>query len=197
VAIIYSIGGIVKRFLQLPDVIHKSVTESRNRRIAECTQNDEANQAVEELRHYTDCYIRFKYPEASEVLRSSLVDANAMRWRRLYYEMTYRKRISPVKLFPIVSTPIPDNRTPKDVKAPSVTRGVIKALYDSIFRVPQAESVVVNSGLSFPAIPESNECPYCGGILNYYYHGRNRTVLWNDHIMKDLEPYICLFDHYT
>lgn len=92
--ITYTIGGTVTRLFRLSNAIRKSAKASRTRKIAEYTENEEANTAIKELRLYTECYIRFRFPQAQEPLRSALIEANALRLRRLYYQMSHRRRIA-------------------------------------------------------------------------------------------------------
>jgi hypothetical protein len=41
---------------------------------------------------------------------------------------------------------------------------------------PRAKSIVVNNKLSFPQVPSSPECPYCGVILEF--KTGPRSTLW-------------------
>lgn len=207
--ITYTIGGTVARLFRLSNAIRKSATASRTRKIGEYRDNEEANNAVTELRLYTECYIRFRFPQAPEALRSALVEANALRLRRLYYQMSHRRRIAlsvqhpqadpkGVQL-PTIVAQVPTVRfassvlpKPKAVDeklkltglspapvtyATTARQTAVGALYaDSTVEVPRAKSVLVNSKLSFPPAPATNECPYCGVIVEF--RGITKTTMW-------------------
>lgn len=89
-----TIGGTVTRLFRLSDAARKSAKANRARNIKRHRNNKEANTAIAELRLYTECYIRFRFPKAPDSLRSALVEANALRLRRLHYQGSHRKRIS-------------------------------------------------------------------------------------------------------
>ncbi|KAL4881087.1 hypothetical protein BJY04DRAFT_189882 [Aspergillus karnatakaensis] len=203
-----------------------SAKADRARKIESYREDEEANKAIAELRLYTDCYIRFRFPMAADPLRSALVEANAMRLRRLCYQRSHRRRISlcvqNVQATPtIVRLPVIEERAPaiqfdpsvlpkpattKTVLGPSgpppvpltnantARQSAVRALYArSTTEAPRAKSVLVNSKLSFPPIPLAHECPYCGVIVDY--KGTAESVLWHNHFIRDLEPFICVFAH--
>ena len=88
-----TIGGTVTRLFRLSNAIRRSAKANRARKIDKYRDDPEANKSIAELRLYTDCYIRFRYPMAPEALRSALVEANALRLRRLYYQRSHRRRV--------------------------------------------------------------------------------------------------------
>lgn len=88
-----TIGGTLTRLFRLSNAVRKSAKASRARKIERYRDDEEANKAIDELRLYTKCYIEFRFPEAPEVLRSALIEANALRLRRLYYQRSHRRRI--------------------------------------------------------------------------------------------------------
>lgn len=227
--IIYTIGGTITRLFRLSNAIRKSATASRTRKIEEYKDNEEANTAINELHVYTDSYIRFRFPETTDNLRSALIEANARRLRRFYYQMSHRRRIAltvqnPQMDVKDVQLPKPQTRSPAVrfvPTAPSKSKmtgtnpqsktnlppapvtyattarqTAVGALYaGSNVEVPRAKSVMVNSRLSFPPVPPTNECPYCGVIVEF--SGASKTTMWNDHVMRDLEPFVCFFAHCT
>jgi hypothetical protein len=149
-----TIGGTVKQLNRLSRTTRESATASRNRKMAEYTENEEANTAIEELRHHTDDYIRSRFPQAPESLRLALIEGNALRLRRLYYQMSHRRRI-----------PLASHRPPSP---PSMVKDTIRrpsAPVDSTVEVPRANPV-----------PASNECPYCGVIVES--QGIRESTLW-------------------
>lgn len=89
-----TIGGTVTRLFRLSNAIRKSAKASRTQKITEYIVDEEANNAIAELRLYTECYIRFRFPQAPVALREALVEANALRLRRLYYQRSHRRRIA-------------------------------------------------------------------------------------------------------
>ncbi|MCJ1268484.1 hypothetical protein MMC22_008372 [Lobaria immixta] len=222
--ITYTIGGTVTRLFRLSNAIRKSAKASRRSKIGEYKDDEEANNAITELRLYTECYIRFRFPRAPEALRSALVEANALRLRRLYYQRSHRRRIALSVQPPQADTKsvqqpkIPDNTPavrfassvppkPRAIDERSKPAGLppapvtyattarqtaVGALYaDSTVEVPQAKSVLVNNKLSFPPMPTTGECPYCGVIVEF--KATTKSVMWNDHVIRDLEPFSCIF----
>lgn len=91
--ITFTIHGTVTRLFRLSNAVRKSAKANRARKIERYIDDEEANTAIAELRLYTDCYIRFRFPEAPDSLRKALVKANEMRLRRLYYQRSHRRRI--------------------------------------------------------------------------------------------------------
>lgn len=201
-----TIGGTMTRLFRLSNAVRKSAKTNRARKIERYRDDEEANKAIDELRLYTKCYIEFRFPEAPEVLRSALVEANALRLRRLYYQRSHRRRID-------LNTQGLE-RTPATVQLPEMTRGAptvqfapsalpkpartnktlaaspapatnattaqqtaVAAFYaKSTTEVPRAKSVLVNNKLSFPPIPPTQQCPYCGVILEF--KNTARSLLW-------------------
>lgn len=80
-----TIGGTITRLFRLSNTARKSAKANRARNIKRHKDNKEANTAITELRLYTECYIRFRFPKALNSFRSALVEANALRLRRLHY----------------------------------------------------------------------------------------------------------------
>jgi hypothetical protein len=207
--ITYTIGGTVTRLYRLSNAIRKSATASRTSKIREYRDDEEANNAITELRLYTECYISFVFPQALQALRSALVEANALRLRRLYYQRSHRRRIalsvqqpqadpkgvqlpkmpdrvpavhfaSSVQLKPkaIDESLKPTQLPPAPVTyATTAQQTVIGALYaESTVAIPRAKSVLVNNKLSFPPVPATSECPYCGVIVEF--KGPKKTITW-------------------
>ncbi|KAM0667768.1 hypothetical protein ACQRIU_003633 [Beauveria bassiana] len=69
------------------------------------------------------------------------------------------------------------------------------AVRRSMTELPRAKSVAVNSKLSLPAAPKTSECPYCGVILEF--NGDVRSERWSNHLLRDLEPFVCVIGHCT
>ncbi|KAF4161541.1 hypothetical protein CNMCM6936_003382 [Aspergillus lentulus] len=217
------IGGTVTRLFRLSNAVRKSAKANRARKIERYRDDEEANKAIDELRLYTKCYIEFRFPEASETLRSALVEANALRLRRLYYQHSHRRRIDlsiqnpkltpPVPQLPkatesapairFASNPLPKaamtNKMPAPSPAPATNattarQTAVAAFYaKSTTEVPRAKSVLVNNKLSFPPIPPTQQCPYCGVIVEF--SNTARSLMWQNHVIADLEPFICVFPH--
>ncbi len=197
--ITYNIGGTVTRLLRLSNVIRKSAKVSRTCKIGGYRDDEEANNAITELRLYTECYIRFRFPQAPEALRSALVEANAFRLRRLYYQRSHRRRIAlsvqlpkipdsaPVVRFATSVPPkqsIIDERSKPTGLPPTPTTYATTALQtatgalyaDSTVEVIRAKSALVNNKLSFPPVPTTSECPYCGVAIEF--KGTAKTIMW-------------------
>jgi hypothetical protein len=203
--IAFTIGGSVTRLFRLSNAIRKSATVQRAHKMRNYKDDKGMNEAVAELRTYTDCYIRFRFPEAPELFRSSLVNANALRLQRLYYQSSHRRRIGltaqqpSAKAVPILlpsaapNVPVikfaPDAARPVDF-APPVSRApapittattarqtAIELMYAKPSTLaPRAKSVAVNNNLSFPPVPPTSECPYCGVIIEF--KGAAKTSVW-------------------
>ncbi|KAJ5414210.1 hypothetical protein N7509_000837 [Penicillium cosmopolitanum] len=220
-----TIGGTLTRLFRLSNAVRKSAKANRARKIERYTDDEEANTAIDDLRLYTKCYIDFRFPEAPEALRSALVEANAMRLRRLYYQRSHRRRIDlsiqipettpavvqlpkltgsiPAVRFAPSTLPKPTRTNEMQIPAPSpapatnattARQTAVAAFYaKSTTDVPRAKSVLVNNNLSFPPIPSTQQCPYCGVILEF--KNTTRSLLWQNHVIGDLEPYICVFSH--
>lgn len=203
------ISGTVIRLFRLSNAVRKSVKVNRARRIERYIDDEEANNAIVELRLYTDCYIRFRFLIAPDWLRLALIEANALRLRRLYYQRSHRRRIDLSSQKPqitpnVVQLPkMKDNssallpaasvlpkpaidktsRQPSPPPAPvtnatTARQTAIGDLYaKSTTEVPRAKSVLVNNKLSFPPIPQTPECPYCGVIIEFQSSPR-LTLLW-------------------
>ncbi|KAH7477729.1 hypothetical protein FOMA001_g9804 [Fusarium oxysporum f. sp. matthiolae] len=219
----YTISGTVTRLFRLSNAIRKSAKASRAQKLKDYQVDDDTQRAIDELRLYTDCYIRFRYPEAPESLRCALIEANALRLRRLSYQRLHRRRVA-LSIEHLqagqIKMPLPKiPEKPRTVRfAPEATPKIkvsneepsrqdyppapltyattarqteIGALYaKSTTEVPRAKSVLVNNELSFPPIPQQNECPYCGVIIEF--RGPNKYNVWRTHVIRDLEPFICL-----
>ena len=205
--ITYTIGGTVTRLFRLSNAIRKSAKASRTCKIGGYRDDEEANNAIAELRLYTECYIRFRFPRAPEALRSALVEANALRLRRLYYQRSHRRRIAlsvqrpqagprsvqlpkipdsaPAVRFASSLLPKPRDERSKPTNLPpapityatTARQTAVGALYaDSTVEVPRAKSVLVNNKLSFPPVPTTSECPYCGVIVEF--KDTTKTIMW-------------------
>ncbi|RSM02765.1 hypothetical protein CDV31_010804 [Fusarium ambrosium] len=199
-----TIGGTITRLFRLSNAVRRSAKANRARKIESYNDKD-ANKAIDELRLYTRCYIEFRFPEAPEALRSALVEANAWRLRRLYYQRSHRRRIdmsiqSPPTTLPVAQLPKMTSSAPAVRFAPSplpkpetnnahvhsptpVTNATtarqtaVEALYaKSTTEVPRAKSVLVNNKLSFPPIPPNGQCTYCGVIIEFKKTAR--SLLW-------------------
>lgn len=234
-----TIGGTLTRLFRLSNAVRKSAKANRARKIERYRDDEDANKAIDELRLYTKCYIEFRFPEAPEALRSALVEANALRLRRLYYQRSHRRRIglsiqSPETAPAVVQLPkltgsepavrfaasaLPKPATPKEMSAPSpapatnattARQTAVAAFYaKSTTEVPRAKSVLVNNKLSFPSIPPTQQCPYCGVIVEV--NNTSSLLLWQyadhscrfhmwlictrNHVIGDLEPFVCFFSH--
>ncbi|KAI6778504.1 uncharacterized protein J7T54_005028 [Emericellopsis cladophorae] len=201
-----TIGGTVTRLFRLSNAVRKSAKANRARKIERYIDDQEANKAVDELRLYTKCYIEFRFPEVPQALRSALVEANALRLRRLYYQRSHRRRIdmsiqspgtaptvvehlnmterAPAVRFAPVALPKPalTNKMPAPLPAPATNATTarqtnVAALYaKSTTEVPRAHSVLVNSKLSFPPLPPTQQCPYCGVIAEFT--NTAKSLLW-------------------
>ncbi|KAF5988821.1 ankyrin repeat domain-containing protein [Fusarium bulbicola] len=216
-----TIGGTLTRLVRLSNAVRKSAKANRARKIENYKNDEVANKAIDELRLYTKCYIQFRFPEATETLRAALVEANALRLRRLCYQRTHRRRIdlsiqkpnaTPAAVQLPKTTGIPQvarfgpnvlptsfatNKMPAAVPAPATNattarQTAVAALYTKpTTEIPGAKSVLVNNKLTFPPMPPTQECPYCGVIVEF--KNTSRSLLWQNHVIGDLEPFICVF----
>ncbi|PLB51603.1 hypothetical protein P170DRAFT_349784 [Aspergillus steynii IBT 23096] len=201
-----TIGGTLTRLFRLSNAVRKSAKTNRARKIERYRDDEEANKAIDELRLYTKCYIEFRFPEAPEALRSALVEANALRLRRLYYQRSHRRRIdlsiqipeptpavvqlpkmtvnAPAVRFAPSALPKParTNTMLAPVPAPATNAttarqtAVAEFYAKSTTEIPRAKSVLVNDKLPFPPIPPTPQCPYCGVIVEF--KNSARSLLW-------------------
>ncbi|KAI0017822.1 hypothetical protein F4780DRAFT_753998 [Xylariomycetidae sp. FL0641] len=200
--------GTLRRIYDVTDFALESAKANRSRKIEKYRDDEEANKAIEELRLYTRCYIEHRFPKASEALRSALVEANALRLRRLCYQRSHRRRIDLSVQHPQTSLDIPFAPTalpepaktkkrpaPSPAPATSATTAretAVAALYaKSPTELPRATSILGNDKLSFPPLPPPPRCPYCAVVVEF----KNTATpsLWQDHVIADLEPFICVF----
>lgn len=203
-----TIGGTLTRLFRLSNAVRKSAKANRARKIKGYRDDEDANKAIDELRLYTRCYIKFRFPEAPEALSSALVEANALRLRRLCYQRSHRRRIdmsvrspekSPAVQLPKMTESEPTVRfdpsalpkpatlnkmpPPSPVPATNATTArqtAVAAIYaKSTTEVPQAKSILVNNKLSFPPIPPTQQCPYCGVIVEFKNTSKSRAAsMW-------------------
>ncbi|KAL7936383.1 ankyrin [Trichoderma chlorosporum] len=192
--------------------------------IAAYRNDEEANKAITEIRLYTECYIRFRFPKAPDALRSALIEANAFRVRRMFYLRSHRRRISsrvqnpqaslPDAQLPNVEESVPAVRFPSSVPPQAATINDASRQIDLLLlqatnlistkkiylefsygghsiKLPPAKSVLVNNRLSFPPIPSTQDCPYCGVTVEP--QSTTDPEFWNYHVTRDLEPFICVF----
>lgn len=201
-----TIGGTLTRLFRLSNAVRKSAKVNRARKIEKYRDDEEANKAIDELRLYTNCYIEFRFPEAPKALRSALIEANALRLRRLCYQRSHRRRIdlsiqSPERTPAVVQIPKmtgsapavrfapsaqPKPATANKMLAPSpapatnattARQTAVASFYaKSTTEVPRDKSVLVNNKLSFPPIPPTQQCPYCGVIVEF--KNTARSLLW-------------------
>jgi hypothetical protein len=209
--ITFTIGGTVTRLLRLSNAVRRSAKVSRKYKIEEYTADEHENKAIAELRLYTQCYIRFRFPHISEALCSTLVETNTLRLRRLYYQRSHRRRIAlniqhlQADQKKIITLPkMPESRPAVrfastsqsgtgaieegSTKATSIPAAPLtyattarqttaRALYaDSAVGTPRAKSVLVNNKLFFPPVPPTDECPYCGVIIEF--KGSTKSTIW-------------------
>ena len=200
-----TIGGTLSRLFRLSNAVRKSAKANRARKIERYIDDEEANKAIDEMRLYTKCYIEFRFPEAPEALRSALVEANALRLRRLYYQRSHRRRIDlsiqnseatpavvqlpkmtgsapVVRIAPnVLLKSTTANKMPVHFPVPATNASTARQTAVAAFyakpttEVPRAKSVLVNNKLSFPPIPPTQQCPYCGVIVEFK---NARSLLW-------------------
>ena len=228
----YTIGGSVTRLFRLSNAIRKTAEASRTHKLGEYSDDEEANNAIAELRLYTECYIRFRFPQAPESLRSALVEANALRLRRLNYQRSHPRRVAlsvqcpqadpqrvqlpeitdsasaerrassvplepeamdeelePTSL-PSAPTTVPPEPEVMDEgseptglpsaftsNASTASQNAFRALYaDFTWEDPRTKSALVDNSLSFPPVPTTNECPYCGVVGEF--KGTAEPIMW-------------------
>ncbi|CAH0001002.1 unnamed protein product [Clonostachys byssicola] len=208
VKIVKDIGGTITRLNRLSKAARESAKANRARKIETYKNDEEANKAIDELRLYTKSYIEFRYPKATEALRSALVEANAVRLRRMYYQRSHRRRIDltiqqpqaiplavhlpkitenapAVRFAPNVPPKTPaTSKMAAAVPAPATNattarQTAVAALYTNpTTDIPGAKSVLINNGLWFPPIPLTQQCPYCGVIVEFKNTSRSLLSCW-------------------
>ncbi|KAI0160752.1 hypothetical protein GGR57DRAFT_519631 [Xylariaceae sp. FL1272] len=177
-----TIGGTITWLVRLSNTVRRSAKANWARKIASYNDED-ANKAIDELRLYTRCYIEFRFPEAPEALRSALVEANAWRLRRIHYQWSHRPRIDISMQSPPTTLP-----TTGPVVQFSNTTGTSPAVRFAPSPLPKPE---MNNDLSFPPMPRNGQCIYCGATIEFEETESSRP--WQDHVIRDLKPFICVF----
>lgn len=150
---------------------------------------------------YTERSIDIRFAKVPEALHAALVEANALRLRRLYYQRPHRLSIqNPETTSAVVqhlkwTESTPDARfvrsvLPKPAKtnkmpAPSLVpanatiaqQTALAAIY-AIFttEVPRTKGVLINHKPWFPPIPPTRQCPYCGVIVEF--ENTAGSLLW-------------------
>jgi len=191
-----TIGGALTRLFRLSNTIRKSSRTNRARKIKAYNVDEVTSKAVDGLRDYTRIFMKFRFPLAPEKLCSALVEANAMRLKRLHYQQSHGNRIDlgnvqipdrPPAVIPKAmmgaSTLTPTPSVPPKLSTTSalstyapvpVTNATtaqqsrFAAMYaDSTTDLLQTRSVAVNKNLSYPPIPPGKECPYCKVIIEF------------------------------
>jgi hypothetical protein len=143
-----TINGTVTRLFRLSNAVRKSAKANRARRIEKYTDDEEANTAIAELRLYTECYIRFRFPEAPVSLRSALVEGNALRLRRLYYQRYHRRRTE-------MRMPSPA-AAPKASQLPKMKEASPAVRFDSSVQWKPANSNKTSGSVRPPPVPATN-----------------------------------------
>ncbi|KAJ8129229.1 hypothetical protein O1611_g4404 [Lasiodiplodia mahajangana] len=163
--ITYTICGTITRLFRLHNAIRQSAKASRANKIREYSSK-KADNAIAELRLYTECYIRFQFPKEPKALRSTLVLAHTLQLRRLYYQTSHRKRVTlSVQRPQATPTPVQLPKLPENTRtippaplthATTARQTAVRALYANSVEVPRAKSDLVNNKLSFPPIPTTD-----------------------------------------
>ncbi|KAI3317259.1 hypothetical protein HD806DRAFT_527243 [Xylariaceae sp. AK1471] len=183
-----TIGGTITRLFRLSNAVRRSAKANRARKIEN------------ELRLYTRCYIEFRFPEAPEALRSALVEANAWRLRRLYYQRSHRRRIdmriqsSPttrsVVQLPKITGGAPAVRfAPSPLPKPETNNAPVRSPAP-VTNVTTARQTAVAALYTKPTaeVPRAQSCIYCGVIIEFK---KTAGSLLN-HVIGDLAPFICV-----
>lgn len=154
-----TIAGTVKRLVQFSFALRDGTW---GREMERHRDDQDANEAVEELRLSTKRYIESRFPKAPEALRSALIRANASRLGRLYHQRAHRRRIDASIRSPGTTTAFVG--LPEVTKsAPAVRFGPSPAV---VANEMPATSILGDSKLSFsPMPPPQPQCPYCGCIV--------------------------------
>jgi hypothetical protein len=199
-----TIGGTLTRLFRLSNSVRRSGKTNRARKIMAYSLDERSNKAQAELREYTRSFLRIRFPMApksSDKLFKALVEANALRFKRLHYQQSHRIRIDlsnvqiPEKTTPVgpkvlASAPtvrfapgisqrpgkraMPIHPPPPATNATTAQQTQIAVLYaDSTTENPRARSALANKSSSFPPMPSTKECPYCGVIIEF-----NNQRMW-------------------
>ncbi|KAI0098193.1 hypothetical protein GGR51DRAFT_577178 [Nemania sp. FL0031] len=223
--ITYIIGGTVTRLFGLSNVVRKSAKANRDRKMAQYKDNEEANKAIAELRLYTECYIRSRFPMAPDWLRSALVEANAKRLQRLYYQRSHRRRIplsfqcpqNPLAaiqlpeidesalIVPIASSLKPEptaiNRRSKPANPPVPLTNTTTAQQTAVGALHDRSTTEVPRPKSILlnsklTFPPTPPTHECPYCGVVIEFGHtSKSMVWQTHVIGDLEPLICILPH--
>lgn len=105
--ITHTIGGTVSQLCLLSDAVRRSAKIARADTVAGYTSDEKTNNAVQELRIDTEKKIRPQFPNATEALRTALIEANALRLRRLCYQRAHRPVALSLQRPPNTMTEVP------------------------------------------------------------------------------------------
>ncbi|KAJ3498368.1 hypothetical protein NLG97_g1175 [Lecanicillium saksenae] len=169
--ITYTIGGTVSQLFRLSNAVRRSAKIARADKISGYKADEKTNNAIEELRLYTACYIRFRFPHAPQALCSR---AHRKRVALSAQHPPTAVKVQRPKVVPHVpvvrfTSSMPPNLravngqpTPPSVPPAPTTHATtaqqtaVRAFYDGTkTETPRAKSVAVNSKLSLPAAPKT------------------------------------------
>ncbi|KAK0710343.1 hypothetical protein B0T26DRAFT_679630 [Lasiosphaeria miniovina] len=189
-----TVGGTITRLFRLSNAVRRSAKANRARKIESYNDKD-ANKAIDELRLYTRCYIEFRFPEAPESLRSALVEANAWRLRRLYYQRSHRRRIdmsiqsspttpSVVQLLKMTGSAPTVRFAPSPLSKPETNNAPVRSPAPVTNATTARQTAVAALyAKSTTEVPRAKSCIYCGVIIEFKKTAR--SLLWHSPLYFD------------
>jgi hypothetical protein len=122
------IGGTLTRLFRVYTVVRNTIQASQTHKTERFKVNEEAGEAIGKLRLHTESYIDSKFPKTPKMLRSALIGANALRFRRLCYQRSHHKRtdVDIERLTKKSNTAVSDDtKTVKSMSAVKLALGVL------------------------------------------------------------------------
>ncbi|GAP88880.1 putative ankyrin repeat domain-containing protein 52 [Rosellinia necatrix] len=189
------IGGAVTRLYRLSHAIRKSGKAQRVGGREQYRDDIETNDAMAELYLYTERYICLRFPMTPYSLRSALANANAQRFRRMCYRRPHQRRID-LEIERPRRTPVASQLPPPALSTDETTSRETAARFlyaRPTTEAPGAEAFLGNQKPTFPPMPPTGKCSYCG--VEIHLNNTSTLITWQNHVLRDLEPFVCVSGH--
>ncbi|KAL2833780.1 hypothetical protein BDW59DRAFT_138169 [Aspergillus cavernicola] len=148
------------------------------------------HQGVDDFGLFADHLVMYKFPSVAQCLKERLVVTMILRRRRLMHLSSWRRRAQAAAPLKLPYPPKTPESPPPAIIADASTRFAVQV--STV--VSTAVSVVSEIPQPTPSLPKISEtgtftCPYCYRILRPM-----RPSKWREHLIKDLEPFVCLHE---
>ncbi|ETS79226.1 hypothetical protein PFICI_09079 [Pestalotiopsis fici W106-1] len=199
-----ALASQVGLFHEVSNVIRKASRQTQNEIAASSfrIRDQEGNDLENVLQGFLDRNIRDRFPHSNSIIRERLASTMVLRRRRILYR---RARYATTSIEP-QQTPTDPTRATSHVH--SISKSATTLNTDNFRRAYSPSAVSSASYISvgasqdwvFPSPPPTPEdpsvevtCPYCLYVLPG--HEFQNETRWKKHVLADLDPLVCLFDH--